>query len=328
MRSQPPYWNVKLYENMFRWALNILKAGKSDLGIKVRQAGDIWTIMEFHNRKYLWAISLEEGAFLPKSDKDFLCLKDLFEPHLINRALIGMGVDRYRSLRGELENRRFLFLADHHRVLKKFYFGESAEDIVKSQESYNHIALGILKEEGYDPEKAVIVYDTLTHRFIEVMTALTLVRKGYAVFFEGGVLELMIPIAGMPDGIAVKVSGEGFTFKELLTFGKNVWKKAGEKLFSESLAIEVKPEPREGSKGYQQLAEYISTGYFTKGLLACPGRVGDERHYPEYSYLTWDYDGNEHFYEIKVVKSDEANLKDLVTVSKTLINHVTEFGIG
>jgi len=136
----------------------------------------------------------------------------------------------------------------------------------------------------------------------------------------------MVPIAGIPDGIAVKVQGEGFTFKELLTFGKNVWKKAGEKLFSESLAIEVKPEPREGSKGYRQLAEYTSTGYFTKGLLACPGRVGDEKHYPEYSCLTWDYDGNEHFYETKVVKSDEANLTDLITVSKTLINHVTEFG--
>ena len=248
MRSQPPYWNVRLYENMFKWALNILKAGKSDLGIKVRQAGDIWTIMEFNNQKYLWIVSLEEGAFLPKSDKDFLCLKDLFEPHLINRTLIGVGIDRYRNIRSELENRRFLFLADHHRVLMKFYFGLSVEDIAKSQESYNHVALGILKEEGYDPKEAVIVYDTLTHRFIEVMTALTLVRKGYAVFFEGGVLELMIPIAGMPDGIAVKVSGEGFTFKELLTFGKNVWKKAGEKLFSESLAIcllYTSPSPRD-----------------------------------------------------------------------------------
>ena len=94
---------------MFRWALNILKAGKSDLGIKVIQAGDIWTIMEFHNRKYLWAISLEEGAFLPKSDKDFLCLKGLFEPHLINRTLIGMNIDRYRNLRGELEDRDSYF---------------------------------------------------------------------------------------------------------------------------------------------------------------------------------------------------------------------------
>jgi len=82
---------------MFRWALNILKAGKSDLGIKVRQAGDIWVVMEFSNQKYLWIISLEEGASLSKSDKDFLCLKDLFEPHLINRTLIGMGVDRLQE---------------------------------------------------------------------------------------------------------------------------------------------------------------------------------------------------------------------------------------
>jgi len=62
----------------------------------------------------------------------------------------------------------------------KFYFGISAKDAAKSQESYNHVASKILKEEGYEPKEAVIVYDTLAHRFIEVMTALTFVRNGYA----------------------------------------------------------------------------------------------------------------------------------------------------
>ncbi|MCD6593953.1 hypothetical protein J7L00_07740 [Candidatus Bathyarchaeota archaeon] len=276
---------------MFENASKILSIGKGRLGVVVRATGDLWNILEFKSPRYLSIIALEEGAYLPVSSEKWLHLEELFTRHNIMRTLVGIGLDRFRKLREELENRSILFFADHHRILMLFYSSQKPEDITRSQEHYNMLAINFLKEEGFDPRESVIVYDTSTHRFFEVMAALSLAEKGYAVFLEGDILDVMIPTNGVPDRIAIKTRNEGFTFKELLVFGEAVWQRAGCELLPESFVIEVKPDPSEASKGYARLERYMSTGQFTGGLLACPRIFRIESRLNKYSCLTWNEKG-------------------------------------
>jgi len=315
-------WNLSYFKTMFKNASKILNVGKAKLGIKVRATDDFWNILEFQSSRYLSIIALEEGAYLPVSSEEWLCLKDFFTQHTIMRTLIGIGLDKFRKLREELKSRSVLFFVDHHIIPILLHSGQKLEDIIRSHEEFNRLAINLLKEEGFDPRESIIVYDTSTHCFFEVMAALSLVEKGYAVFLEGDILDMMIPTNGVPDGIAIKARNDGFTLKELVVFGEAVWQRAGCELLPESFVIEVKPDPSEASKGYAQLERYTSTGHFTKGLLVCPRKVGRESLSNEYSCLTWDDEGKEYFYEADVDKSRKPEIRDLVNVAQKIIEHV------
>ncbi|MEM5831436.1 MAG: hypothetical protein QXO40_04490 [Candidatus Aenigmatarchaeota archaeon] len=91
----------------------------------------------------------------------------------------------------------------------------------------------------------------------------------------------------------------------------------------QTIVLEGESESSSGSKGYRQLESYLESGYFNFGMLVCPGRIGDEKYYSNYGYITWDNEGEEYRYFPNEDYSKKDKLNEMISITLKLIKKVS-----
>jgi hypothetical protein len=345
------------------YELNILKGNRGLLGLGSLDFDDERATLEFEDERKAVLFSLTMGGQYPlDGSKTVTELRECYST-LPNYFLYSL-----RRKRDLLRGRRLVYLVDtrpetratawraitpddYHFIppdlaerLREQEYRERVEFEEYRWKTSVRNLLEDAKGRGYSPREVVICRTTFGEDFYGAVGAFALRSEGYLVFPEGTLSDLL-KMWGTPDMVAVKlgpfqeelaefsVVERGALLDEVELYGQCENRGAGSEPFlEEAVAVEVESSSSTASKGREQLGSYVSTGYFDYGLLVCPGRVGDERYYPDDGYISWGEDGGSKFYRPSAFergnKVDETLERARALVAYVLMKHLSLNGLA
>ncbi len=303
---------------------------------KIANTGYNTLILEFRDPRDAIVLATRFNSNYFPSDKGYFKLR--YEPSL------AFGFSQIQDKKEELKDRKYMVISDisHcHETWRElpsttiYWFDDCIRSGIET-------ALNYLRDAGIDEREAIICITSLGEDFYDAIGSYILRSLGFIVIPQE-VYSLFEYIWGVPDLIAVKlgrfqedlIKAGVIEYGALLMefelyglFGKRKYKAEPRKIDQEiSVVVEVKGESRVGSRGHKQLNKYLNSGLFNYGVLICPGRIDDQRYYPDHGVITWDYDGNVITYFPDVNMADLNKVEFLLKsvkrfILRTLMNYI------
>ena len=263
-----------------------------------------------------FAMRFQSNKFLSENKGEEFSLT--YEPSLF------YSYSKCMDLKNRLVNRKYVFII----MIPSLDRGPNSERWFATRAEIT--AIRSLYEYGVDLNKAIIVLTSVGEPLFDVVGGYALRNAGFIVLpqEEYSILEF---IPGVPDLIALKLGRLQNSLRnaKIIEFGaisiefdlygifghrRNIKRKVIDKELA--AVVEVKGASHSGGRGHSQLESYLSSKLFDYGILICPGRLEDQKWYPEHGIVTWKDNKCLISLPKKPEKTDPARKKTLINSAK------------